>query len=124
LDDSDIWAISPGDELRCGRDLVMDDSGVIAFTAGRSYRVQSTHPIAQPPLLRVVDDQGESHGLSAADLAEYFVRPDGLGRPYAALSCRKSVTDRDGSMIKVYLRQPGNPREQDIGCNSPAELGG
>jgi hypothetical protein len=75
LDDSDIWAISPGDELRCGRDLVMDDSGVIAFTAGRSYRVQSTHPIAQPPLLRVVDDQGESHGLSAADLAEYFVRP-------------------------------------------------
>jgi hypothetical protein len=53
----------------------MDDSGVIAFTAGRSYRVQSTHPIAQPPLLRVVDDQGESHGLSAADLAEYFVRP-------------------------------------------------
>jgi hypothetical protein len=85
LDDSDIWAISPGDELRCGRDLVMDDSGVIAFTAGRSYRVQSTHPIAQPPLLRVVDDQGESHGdlapLTSPSISSVLMD---WGRPYAA----------------------------------------
>lgn len=74
LDHLEIWSTNVGDELHCSRDVVMEDGGEVAFTAGRRYRVQSVHPIANPPFIRVIDDQGEPHGLGAADLSKYFLR--------------------------------------------------
>lgn len=74
LDYGDIWSIEVGDELLCKQDLVMQDDGERAFTAGRRYFVQSKHPIANPPYIELVDDQGDPHGIDGADLLRFFSR--------------------------------------------------
>ena len=73
-DDELVWSIPSGSVLTCAHDLVMEGTGEIAYTAGRSYRVESMHPIADPPFVRTLDNQGHSHALRAADLRDYFGR--------------------------------------------------
>lgn len=72
VDDELVWSIPSGSVLMCAHDLVMDDTGEVAFTAGRSYRVESMHPIADPPFVRTLDNQGHLHALRAAELRDYF----------------------------------------------------
>lgn len=71
-DDVLVWSMQAGSILTCTRDLVMEGSGEIAFTAGVSYAVNTVHPIAEPAFLRLLDNQGVSHALQASDLREYF----------------------------------------------------
>lgn len=71
-DDRLVWSIPSGCILMCGRDMVMEGTGEVAYTAGRSYRVETMHPIADPPFVRTWDNQGQSHALRAADLRDYF----------------------------------------------------
>ena len=71
-DDALVWAIPSGALLNCTRNLAMEGSGEVAFTTGRSYRVQSMHPIAQPPFVKVINDQGQPHHLEAGDLRQFF----------------------------------------------------
>ena len=73
-DDELVWSIPSGSVLMCAQDLVMEGTGEVAYTAGRSYRVESMHPIADPPFVRTLDNQGHSHALRAADLRDYFGR--------------------------------------------------
>ena len=59
--------------IACAKDnLVMEGTGEVAYTAGRSYRVESMHPIADPPFVKTLDNQGQSHALRAGDLRDYF----------------------------------------------------
>ena len=73
-DDELVWSIPSGSVLMCAQDLVMEGTGEVAYTAGRSYRVESMHPIADPPFVRTLDNQGQPHALRAADLRDYFGR--------------------------------------------------
>lgn len=76
-DDELVWSIPSGSVLMCAHDLVMEGTGEVAYTAGRSYRVESMHPVADPPFVKTLDDQGQLHALRGADLRVYFRR---LGR--------------------------------------------
>ena len=71
-DDELVWSIPSGSVLMCAQDLVMEGTGEVAYTAGRSYRVESMHPIADPPFVKTLDDQGQLHALRAGDLRDYF----------------------------------------------------
>ena len=71
-DDELVWSIPSGSVLMCAQDLVMEGTGEVAYTAGRSYRVESMHPIAAPPFVKTLDNQGQSHALRAGDLRDYF----------------------------------------------------
>lgn len=73
-DDLLVWSIPSGSVLVCVHDLVMESTGEVAYTAGRRYSVESMHPIADPPFVRTLDDQGQSHALWAADLRACFTR--------------------------------------------------
>ncbi|WP_234265215.1 hypothetical protein [Hydrogenophaga sp. NFH-34] len=52
--------------------MVMEDGGEITFTAGQIYKVESMHPIANPPFVRLKNDQGHIHILWAEHLRTYF----------------------------------------------------
>lgn len=71
-DDELVWSIPSGSVLMCAQDLVMEGTCEVAYTAGRSYRVESMHPIADPPFVKTLDNQGQSHALRAGDLRDYF----------------------------------------------------
>ena len=73
-DDELVWGFASGSKLTATTDMLMEDSGDRAFTAGQSYRVDSMHPLAHPAFVRVKDDQGVSHKLHAEDLRTYFGR--------------------------------------------------
>lgn len=73
-DEKLIWSITSGTVLKCVKDLVMEDGGEVAFKAGLAYRVTSMHPIADPPYVKLTDEQGCSHGLEAVDIRNYFSR--------------------------------------------------
>ena len=73
-DDELVWSLSTGSILTCKRDVVMEGTGEVAYTAGQCYRVESMHPVADPPFVRTLDDQGQPHALRAADLRDYFGR--------------------------------------------------
>lgn len=73
-DDELVWGLTSGSMLTATTDMLMEDSGDRAFTAGQSYRVDSMHPLAHPPFVRVKDDQGVSHRLHAGDIRTYFGR--------------------------------------------------
>ena len=70
-DDRLIWSFSAGNQLRCKKDLVMTD-GDVSCRAGVFYTVESMNPIYDPPIIRIIDDQKESHSLDAKCLREYF----------------------------------------------------
>ena len=67
-----IWNLHTGRTITASRDLVMEGSGERAFTNGNTYLVESMHPIAEPPFVRVQNDQGDVHALTASDLRTYF----------------------------------------------------
>lgn len=71
-DDELVWSLQRGATLQCSRDLVMEGTGEVAFSAGRTYRVESMHPIADPPFVKTIDNQGELHRLGADDLRHFF----------------------------------------------------
>lgn len=71
-DDHLVWSLTEGSTLTCRRSMVMQDGGEVAFSAGQAYRVSSMHPIADPPFVRVLDNQGHSHILTAEHLRGYF----------------------------------------------------
>ena len=71
-DDRLVWSIPSGSILACAHDLVMEGTGEVAYTAGRSYKVESMHPVADPPFVKTLDNQGQSHALRAGDLRDYF----------------------------------------------------
>ena len=73
-DDELVWSIPTGSLLTCMRDVVMTGTGEVAYAAGRNYKVESMHPIADPPFVRTLDDQGNLHALRADDLRNYFGR--------------------------------------------------
>lgn len=70
-DDRLIWRLSPGQQLLCKKDLVMSD-GEVSCRTGIVYEVQSMHPIYDPAIIRILDDQQESHSLDAKHVREYF----------------------------------------------------
>lgn len=67
-DDHLVWSIPSGAVLTCYRDLVMIADGEVAFASGRTYKVESMHPIALPPYVRLKNDQGQLHTLWAQHL--------------------------------------------------------
>lgn len=71
-DDELVWSFPAGSKLTCSRDLVMEGTDEVAFSAGRIYRVESMHPIADPPFVKTFDNQGEPHRLGADDLRQFF----------------------------------------------------
>ena len=71
-DDQLIWSLNSGDVLMATRDLLMEGSGERAFTEGKTYVVVSMHPIADPPRVRVIDDQGKLHWLYGEHLRRSF----------------------------------------------------
>lgn len=73
-DEKLIWGITSGTVLKCVKDVVMEDDGEVAFKAGLAYRVTSMHPIADPPFVRLTDEQGCSHVLEATHIRTYFSR--------------------------------------------------
>jgi hypothetical protein len=73
-DDELVWSMQCGEVLHCDNDLVMEDSGDVAFKAGKTYQVASMHPIAERPYVKLVDEQGAAHRLEAADIRKYFRR--------------------------------------------------
>lgn len=73
-EDKLIWSIPSGATLTCEKSLVMTDGGDIAFTAGKRYKVESMHPIAEPAFVMLVNDQGEPHKLAGGDVDEFFDR--------------------------------------------------
>lgn len=71
-DDELVWSLTAGVKLKATRDLVMEDSGEVAFQGGKEYPVSSMHPLAHPPFVRVTDEQGQLHILQPDDLRSYF----------------------------------------------------
>lgn len=71
-DDKLIWSLNPGTSLTAAKDLVMEDDNERAFTAGKRYHVKSTHPIAEPAYVVLIDDQGDDHKLYGCHVREYF----------------------------------------------------
>lgn len=70
-DDRLIWSLSPGQQLLCKKDLVMSD-GEVSCREGVIYEVESMNPIYDPAIVRILDDQKESHSLDAKCVREYF----------------------------------------------------
>jgi hypothetical protein len=50
---------------------MVTDSGDLCFTCGRVNLVDTMHPIADPPFVRVMNDQGHKHGLEVSDLRQF-----------------------------------------------------
>ena len=71
-DDQLIWSLGTGRAITATKDLVMDNTGERAFTAGVTYCVKSMRPIADPPYVVLIDDQGEDHRMEAEHLREWF----------------------------------------------------
>lgn len=57
--------------------MIMESNGDIAFEAGQLYRVSSMHPLADPPYIKVIDEQGCGHRLEANDVRNYFYMETG-----------------------------------------------
>lgn len=70
--DTRIWALAAGSVLAATRDLIMEDGGERAYTSGQTYVVSSMHPVADPPFVVALDDQGLPHRLAGEDVAKYF----------------------------------------------------
>lgn len=71
-DDQLIWDIQIGEKLTCVKSVVMEDDGTEAFTAGRTYVVDSIHPIAEPSFVRLTNNQGESHKMAGEHIRKWF----------------------------------------------------
>lgn len=56
-----IWALETGDVLIARRNLHMEGSGEQIFTEGKRYPVNSMHPLADPPFVKVRDDSGNEN---------------------------------------------------------------
>ncbi|SPS02583.1 hypothetical protein [Cupriavidus taiwanensis] len=73
--DSDIWAITTGDELEAFQTLPMEGGGTVCFTEGRHYRIINVLPLREPAAAVVVDDSGRENKI------EPTFRPN-FGSPY------------------------------------------
>lgn len=73
-DDELVWGLTGGSRLRCVKDLVMEGSGEVAFKEGAVYSIDSMHPIHNPPFVRLMNDQHQTHRLEPDDLRTYFER--------------------------------------------------
>jgi hypothetical protein len=73
-DDKLIWALNTGMHITCEKDMVMEDTGAVAFKAGVTYLVTSMHPIAVPAFIVVTNDQGETHRLEGSHVRSCFKR--------------------------------------------------
>lgn len=71
-DDQLVWSLHTGRKITASRDLLMEGSGERTFTNGKTYVIESMHPIVEPPFVRVRNDQGDIHALTAEDLRNYF----------------------------------------------------
>lgn len=71
-DDKLIWSLGTGRLLTATKDMVMEDDKDRAFTAGKTYRVKSMHPIAEPAYVVLVDDQGVDHKMAGEHIREFF----------------------------------------------------
>ena len=73
-DDKLIWSLGTGRLLTATKDLVMEGSCELAFTAGKTYKVKSMHPIAEPSYVIMVDDQGADHKMYGEHIREFFYK--------------------------------------------------
>lgn len=75
-DDRLVWDTPTGALLRATQDLHMegDPSQPRIFTGGQVYRVESMHPIADPPFVRLRNDLGDIHEMEAEHLRKWFER--------------------------------------------------
>lgn len=75
-DDRLVWDLPAGTRLRAFQDLHMeeDPSQPRVFTADKVYVVDSMHPIANPPFVRIRNDFGEVHQMHAVALRRWFRR--------------------------------------------------
>lgn len=71
-DDKLIWSLGTGRLMKATKDLVMEDTYERSFTAGKTYRVKSMHPIAEPAYVVLVDDQGHDHKMAGEHIREFF----------------------------------------------------
>lgn len=62
--------------LRARRDLHLGDDAAQPrlFTAGAVYRVVRMHPVANPPCVVVLDDQGKENFLHGEHIRDWFVQ--------------------------------------------------
>ena len=94
-DDKLIWSLGAGRLLTATKDLVMEDTNERSFTAGKTYRVKSMHPIAEPAYVVLVDDQGADHKMEGEHIREFF----GTGKkPQNATSHRSAACGASGGL--------------------------
>ena len=67
-----IWGLGTGRLLTATKDLRMEGTGERAFAAGKTYRVKSMHPIAEPAYVVLVNDQGDDHKMAGEHIREFF----------------------------------------------------
>lgn len=67
-----IWSIPTGTRLICIKSVIMEEDKVESFTAGRSYVVESMHPIAEPSYVRLTNNQGETHKMTGEHIRQFF----------------------------------------------------
>lgn len=71
-DDKLIWNLITGQLLTCIKSVVMEDSRNVAFTIGRIYSVDTVFPLADPPVVGLMNDQGEEHKMTGEDIRQFF----------------------------------------------------
>jgi len=78
-DDRMIWDLSPGSKLTARVDLHENEDQALPtwFTGGVEYRVESMHPVADPPFVEVRTDDGECTQLLAEHIRAWFLPPNG-----------------------------------------------
>ncbi len=75
-DDRLVWDTPTGALLQCIQDLHMeeDEAEPRVFTRGKAYQVVSMHPVADPPFVGLLSDQGLIHNMRAEHLRRWFKR--------------------------------------------------
>lgn len=97
-----IWSINHGDLLTATKDLLMRETGERSFTAGKTYRVKSMHPLAETPYVILINDQGEDHRMEGRHVRWFFGGnyevtgvPASSARPVDCVVGRQKVSENE-----------------------------
>ena len=71
-EDDVIWRLPVRAALNCTCPVLTVPDGVVAFTADRTYPIQSIHPNAGPAYVVLTNDQGQPHQLRGRIVRDYF----------------------------------------------------
>jgi hypothetical protein len=72
--DRAVWDLEPGSILVATQTLHQDHDPAEPrrFTAGQGYAVKSVHPLADPPAVKVINDQGQDNWLTGEHILAWF----------------------------------------------------